>query len=137
MSPSHISNLWGKYCDYYHFTCEEGCWDSGTRWQPKLGVTSVRNEVFAIEHSSILPKCLEATVRQYWKDSVQFSSVAQSCPTLRPHEPQHTGPPCPSPAPRVHPNPCPLSRWCHPTISSSMTVPWKHKYLVDIVVIML
>ena len=29
-------------------------------------------------------------------------------------------PPCPSPAPRVHPNPCPLNRWCHPTISSSV-----------------
>ena len=26
--------------------------------------------------------------------------------------------PCPSSAPRVHPNPCPLRRWCHPTISS-------------------
>ena len=50
----------------------------------------------------------------------QFSSVAQSCMTLRPHEPQHTRPPCPSPTPRVHPNPCPLSRWCHPTISSSI-----------------
>ena len=50
----------------------------------------------------------------------QFSSVAQSCPTLRPHEPQHARPPCPSPAPRVHPNPCPSSRWCHPTISSSV-----------------
>ena len=32
--------------------------------------------------------------------SVQFSSVAQSCPTLQPHEPQHTRPPCPSPTPR-------------------------------------
>ena len=52
--------------------------------------------------------------------SVQFSSVTQSCPTLRPHEPQHTRPPCPSPTPRVHPNPCPLSQWCHPTISSSV-----------------
>ena len=37
----------------------------------------------------------------------QFSSVAQSCPTL---EPQHTRPPCPTPTPRVHPNPCPLSQ---------------------------
>ena len=36
------------------------------------------------------------------------------------HEPQHTRPPYPSPTPRVHPNPCPLSRWCHPTISSSV-----------------
>ena len=51
--------------------------------------------------------------------SVQFSSVAQSCPTLRPHESQHARPPCPSPTPRVHSNSCPLSRWCHPAISSS------------------
>ena len=29
-------------------------------------------------------------------------------------------PPCPSPTPRVHPNPCLLSQWCHPTISSSV-----------------
>ena len=40
--------------------------------------------------------------------------------SLWPHEPQHTRPPCPSPTPRVHKNPCPLSRWCHPTISSSI-----------------
>ena len=52
--------------------------------------------------------------------SVQFSSVTRLCPTLRPHELQHTRPPCPSPTPIVHPNPCPLSRWCHPTISSSV-----------------
>ena len=38
--------------------------------------------------------------------------------SLWPHESQHTRPPCPSPTPRVHPNPCPSSRWCHPTISS-------------------
>ena len=42
--------------------------------------------------------------------SVQFSSVAQLCLTLRPHESQHTRPPCPSPIPGVHPNPCPLSQ---------------------------
>ena len=39
---------------------------------------------------------------------------------LWPHEPQHTRPPCPSPTPGVYSNPCPLSRWCHPTISSSV-----------------
>ena len=39
--------------------------------------------------------------------------------SLQPHEPQHTRPPCPSPTPTVHPNPCPLSWWCHQTISSS------------------
>ena len=52
--------------------------------------------------------------------SVQFSSVAQACPTLRPHGLQHARPPCPSPTPGVYPNSCPLSRWCHPTISSSV-----------------
>ena len=50
----------------------------------------------------------------------QFSSVARSCLTLRPHEPQHARPPCPSPTPGVYPNPCPLSQWWHPTISSSV-----------------
>ena len=49
--------------------------------------------------------------------SVQFSRSVMS-DSLQPREPQHTRPPCPSPTPRVHPNPCPLSWWCHPTISS-------------------
>ena len=37
-----------------------------------------------------------------------------------PHELQHARPPCPSPTPGVHSNLCPLSRWCHPAISSSV-----------------
>ena len=53
------------------------------------------------------------------ESSVQFSHSVVS-DSLPPHEPQHARPPCPSPAPGVHPNPCPLSRWCHPTISSSV-----------------
>ena len=59
-------------------------------------------------------------LRNYWYiSSVQFScSVVFD--SLRPHEPQHARPPGPSPTPRVHPNPCPSSRWCHPTISSSV-----------------
>ena len=49
----------------------------------------------------------------------QFSrSVASD--SLQPHEPQHSRPPCPSPTPRVHSNLCPMSWWCHPTISSSV-----------------
>ena len=40
--------------------------------------------------------------------------------SLRPHESQHSRPPCPSPTPGVHPNSCPLSQWCHPAISSSV-----------------
>ena len=40
--------------------------------------------------------------------------------SLQPHKSKHTRPPCPSPAPGVYSNSCPLSRWCHPAISSSV-----------------
>ena len=49
--------------------------------------------------------------------SVQFSHSVMS-DSLGPHESQHAKPPCPSPTPGVCPNSCPLSRWCHPAISS-------------------
>ena len=49
----------------------------------------------------------------------QFSSVTQLCLTLC-NPINHSRPPCPSPTPRIYPNPCPLSWWCHPTISSSI-----------------
>ena len=51
--------------------------------------------------------------------SVQFSCSVMS-DSLWPHESQHARPPCPSPTPGVHSNWCPLSRWCHPAISSSV-----------------
>ena len=54
-----------------------------------------------------------------WLHSVQFSRSVGS-DSLRPHEPQHARPPCPSPTAGVYPNSCPLSWWCHPTISSSV-----------------
>ena len=49
--------------------------------------------------------------------SVQFSRSVVS-DSLRPHESQHARLPCPSPTPRVYPNSCPSSQWCHPAISS-------------------
>ena len=51
--------------------------------------------------------------------SVQFSRSVMS-DSLRPHELQHARPPCPSPAPRIYSNSCPLSQWCHTAISSSV-----------------
>ena len=51
--------------------------------------------------------------------SVQFSHSVVS-DSLRPHESQHTRPPCPSPTPRVHSDSRPSSHWCHPTILSSV-----------------
>ena len=65
-------------------------------------------------------KYLFVYIERWTSLSAQFTSVAQSCPTLRPRESQHTWPPCPSPTPRVHRNSCPLSQLCHPAISSSV-----------------
>ena len=56
---------------------------------------------------------------QQHSSTIQFSCSVM-CDSLQPHEPQYARPPCPPPTPRVHPNPCPLSRWCHPAISSSV-----------------
>ena len=66
--------------------------------------------------------CLYSSV---WKvhsktlSQVQFSHSVVS-DSLRPHESQHARPPYPSPTPRVYPNSCPSSQWCHPAISSSI-----------------
>ena len=65
---------------------------------------------------------------------LQFSRSAVSY-SLWPHESQHTRSPCPSPTPRVYPNSCPSSWWCHPAISSSVVpsppapIPSQHQSL--------
>ena len=60
---------------------------------------------------------------KFWNNPT-WSSVQFSCSivsdSLRPHGLQHPRPPCPSPTPGVYPDSCPLSRWCHPAISSSV-----------------
>ena len=57
----------------------------------------------------------------FWLEilSVQFSLSVVS-DSLQPHGLQHSRLPCPSPIPRAYSNSCPSSRWCHPTISSSV-----------------
>ena len=67
----------------------------------------------------IFPVCLSFPFISSHIGLVQFSCSVVSN-SLWPHELQHARPPCPSPTPGVHPNPCPLSWWCHPTISSSV-----------------
>ena len=59
------------------------------------------------------------TLPALWSSPIQFilSVISDS---LWPHGLQHFRPPCPSPTPRVYSNSCPLSQWCHPTISSSV-----------------
>ena len=69
--------------------------------------------------SSFEPAWLTENVRHGAYRSVQFSRSVLS-DSLRPHESQHTRPPCPSPTPVVHSDSRPSSQWCHPAISSSV-----------------
>ena len=69
--------------------------------------------IYSISHETMWLVCL------YIFSSVQFSRSVVSH-SLRPHGLQHARPPCPSPTPRVYSNSCPLSQWCHPTISPSV-----------------
>ena len=62
---------------------------------------------------------IQITLEECSFSSVQFSHSVVS-DSLLPHGLQHPRPPCPSPTPGVYSNSCPLSRWCHPTISSSV-----------------
>ena len=71
--------------------------------------------LFFVQSSNLLCSYISA---------VQFSSVAQPCLTLRPHESQHTRPPSPSPTPRVHSDSRPLSQWCHLTINREPCLCW-------------
>ena len=66
-------------------------------------------------------KKIKDTNGTFHASSVQFSCSVVSN-SLWPHEPQHGRPPCPSPSPAAYPNSCPLSQWCHPTISSSVVL---------------
>ena len=91
-----------------------------------------------ISHTSkVMVKILQARLQQYMNhelpdvqhgfrkgSSVHFGHSVM-CDSLWCYEPQHARPPCPSPTPRVYPNPCPLSWWCHTTISSSV-VPFSY-----------
>ena len=99
------------------FSMEMGCHFLLQGNLPDLGIksTSLASPALAVDSLPLrhLGKPPNAS------SSVQFSrSVASD--SLRPHESEHTRPPCPSPTPRVYSNSCPLSRWCHPAISSSV-----------------
>ena len=82
---------------------------------------------------SIFYQALGSTLflRKLCQKACQMSAPSSHCPSVQfscsvvsdflwPHGLQHSRPPCPSPTPRAYWNSCPLSRWCHPTISSSV-----------------
>ena len=81
------------------------------------------------EKKRVIKQAKRSTCSMHWvvyaynliAHSVQFSQFSRSVlsDSLQPHGLQHARPPCPSPTPRAYSNSCPLSRWCHPAISSS------------------
>ena len=98
------------------------CLVSQLLWQPRVFPLSspMQSSQFILH---IVSQLIFMIINQFLLipplSSVQFScSVVSS--SLRLHELQHARPPCPSPTPGVHLNPCPLCRWCHPAISSSV-----------------
>ena len=87
------------------------------------------------ELKSLLMSVKEESEKTGLKLNIQKTKIVASCPitswqvqfsrsvvsnSLRSHGLQHARPPCPSPTPRVYLNLCPLSQWCHPTISTSV-----------------
>ena len=106
-----------------------------TIWKPQYNLGSlVSTESKPFSRASIITKILKSTETDsavhvprnfcftrsldFW--CLVFSQFSRSVvsDSLQPHESQHARPPCPSPTPRVYSNSCPLSQWCHPTISS-------------------
>ena len=94
-------------------------------WSPMWSGAWTAN---SYNHSISMQTLHFSLVVQYWinymrfliqSKSVQFSHSIVS-DSLQPHGLQHARPPCPSSTPRVYPNSCPSSQWCHPTISSSV-----------------
>ena len=116
-----------NHCKILHFTLSkmkinEALWTKDLTCPDKLNsfFWLLHWEQIGVEQTQKIDTRQEASAKIH----VQFSSVHFSrsvmSDSLQPHETQHTRPPCPSPIPRVQPNPCPLSWWCHPTSSSSV-----------------
>ena len=93
---------------------------------PNIKVVNITKLVFQawfgyFAYVSYLPHGTKSIVLN---QCLRFSSVQFSCSivaeSLQPHGLQHTRLPCPSPTPGTYSNSCPLSSWCHPTITSSV-----------------
>ena len=95
------------------------CCQLSSCWTAGIVLPGLRNS--RLEGWKTVTSCLLIwqEILHFTLSSVQFSRSVMS-DSLRTHELQHTRPPCPSPTPRVYPNPCPSSQWCHPTTSSSV-----------------
>ena len=85
----------------------------------KLEFSGCKSKFSGLNYNYSLVRLRDRKWKTSHNISVQFSHSVVSN-SLWPCGLQHARPPCPSPTPRVYPNPCPLSQWCHSTISSSV-----------------
>ena len=97
---------------------------STEKWIKKMWYMHPRNYYSAIKENERMLftatwRQLEIIMLSEVSQTVQFSCSVMS-DSLWPHGMQHARPPCPSPTPGVYSNSCPLCRWCHSTISSSV-----------------
>ena len=106
---------WGGHGNPLLYSCLENPTERGT-WQATVhGITKSLRRLSDWTHRHIY------TYRhRYIYIPVSQVSCTVVCNSLWPHGLQHTRPPCPSPTYKVYPKSCPLSRWCHPAISSSI-----------------
>ena len=119
-SLGHVRTFWIHSSDAYPLSA---VWVPGTvlmprvqEWKrqlPILMALSLQKQIYRVNEQSLmdLKWCCEGNERSLVGDgsSAQFSHSVMS-DSLRPHEAQDARPPCPSPTPGVHPNPCPLSQ---------------------------
>ena len=110
----YINDVSGLYYSFLililYYICQRMItvtWCSGVDSHQLMRTDCVYVDIFTTGHSVMFSQLVQ------FSHSVVFDS-------LRPHESQHTRPPCPSPTPGVYSNSCPLNWWCHLTISSSV-----------------
>ena len=119
---SPYMNIWAKFC--FRLESRAGhtiCFAIRGHLWVKAPAMDCPLQIHMLKPWPFMWQCLEIG------SSVQFSCSVMT-DFLRPHGLQHVRPPCPSPTPGVYSNSCPLSRWCHPTTSSSV-VPFSSRLL--------
>ena len=118
--------LWLFHCTPWDEIASYNIWQEESSPSARMCVDQLHTEGSLLKVNPAAPVGKLILLGVTAVDCCKFSSVTQACLTLRPHGLQHTRPHCPSPTPGVYSNSCPLSQWCHPTISSSVIPFFSH-----------
>ena len=107
-SPCVRKIPWGGHGNPLQYSCLKNLMNRGAWWVSVHRVTQSQTQLCGTSHREIF--------------LLLFFSRQVVSNSLGPHGLQHARPPCPSPSPRICLSSCPLDWWCHPTISSSVTL---------------